>query len=261
MRTPITYYGGKLSMVSQILPLIPTHTIYTEAFFGGGAIFFAKESAQLSVINDTNHFVTVFYTVLRTQFNELKQMIDCTLYSRKTCKVAQDIYDAPHLFDKLHQAWAFWVVTSQGFSGAIGSWSYALSGNKVKTLNRKKLRFTKELAEKLEQSQIENSDALKVIKSRDTPKTFHFIDPPYIDADQGHYGGYTKEDFTNLLEALATVKGTFLLTTYDSELLSQYVKKHGWKQIKINKPLTAYASKDGEKRKRKIEVLTMNYSI
>ena len=45
-KTPITYYGGKLNLIKQILPLIPKHRIYTEAFFGGGAIFFAKEQAE-----------------------------------------------------------------------------------------------------------------------------------------------------------------------------------------------------------------------
>lgn len=35
MRTPITYYGGKQTMLKHILPLIPTHDLYTEAFCGG----------------------------------------------------------------------------------------------------------------------------------------------------------------------------------------------------------------------------------
>lgn len=39
MKTPITYYGGKQMMAKHILPLIPEHHIYSEAFFGGGAIF------------------------------------------------------------------------------------------------------------------------------------------------------------------------------------------------------------------------------
>ena len=35
MRTPITYYGGKQTMLKHILPLIPKHSLYTEAFVGG----------------------------------------------------------------------------------------------------------------------------------------------------------------------------------------------------------------------------------
>ena len=29
MRTPISYYGGKQTMLKHILPLIPSHKIYT----------------------------------------------------------------------------------------------------------------------------------------------------------------------------------------------------------------------------------------
>lgn len=43
LSTPISYYGGKQSMLPHILPLIPKHEIYVEPFFGGGAVFWAKE--------------------------------------------------------------------------------------------------------------------------------------------------------------------------------------------------------------------------
>ncbi len=36
-KTPISYYGGKQNMLKHILPIIPKHEIYVEAFFGGGA--------------------------------------------------------------------------------------------------------------------------------------------------------------------------------------------------------------------------------
>lgn len=44
--------GGKSSMVDNILPFIPKHKIYIEPFFGGGAIFFAKDKSDIEVIND-----------------------------------------------------------------------------------------------------------------------------------------------------------------------------------------------------------------
>lgn len=46
MRTPISYYGGKQTMLKHILPLIPPHHIYTEAFCGGAAVLFAKRPAE-----------------------------------------------------------------------------------------------------------------------------------------------------------------------------------------------------------------------
>ena len=42
MKTPISYYGGKQTMLKHILPLVPAHKLYTEAFCGGAALLFAK---------------------------------------------------------------------------------------------------------------------------------------------------------------------------------------------------------------------------
>lgn len=42
MKTPITYYGGKQNMLKHILPLVPKHSLYTEAFAGGAALFLQK---------------------------------------------------------------------------------------------------------------------------------------------------------------------------------------------------------------------------
>ncbi|MDR1672315.1 MAG: hypothetical protein LBS09_02455 [Bacteroidales bacterium] len=69
----------------------------------------------------------------------------------------------------------------------------------------------------------------------------------------GHYRGYTEEDFTRLLEVLSKVKGRFLLSSYPSEVLSQYVAKHGWTSNEIEMRKSAGGG-------TKTKVLTMNYS-
>ena len=68
LKTPISYYGGKQNMLKEILPRIPEHTIYTEAFFGGGAVFFAKPPVKSETINDTNNMVVNFYDVLKLDY-------------------------------------------------------------------------------------------------------------------------------------------------------------------------------------------------
>lgn len=270
MRSPISsYYGGKASLVHRILPLIPEHSIFIEPFFGGGSVLFSKEPSKGEIINDTNDAVINFFKVLKNNFDELKKKVDATLYSRTEYKVALTMYKAPHLFNNVQRAHSFWVLTVMGFSGTIGSFSYDKDCSKARTLKNKRLRFNnKELSERLSSVQIENTDALKVLKSRTTKNSFAFIDPPYVDkrtkdgniADQGHYSGYSKQDYIDLLNTLENIEGKFLLTTYDSDLLTQYVKKNNWYQIKIEKPLTAYKSVGG-KRKKKVEVFSANYDI
>jgi len=249
-------------MARHILPLIPEHEIYVEPFFGGGAIFWAKEPSKCEVINDVNMNIINFYEVLKHGYFELKKKIEATLHSRETYKKAMIIYDSPWLFadDEIIRAWAFWVVTNQGFSCKIGTWGYDRS-KRAKTIANKVEAFKEELSDRLRLTQIEQNEAPKVITSRDTENTFVYADPPYIDTNQGHYGGYTHEHFRRDLDALAGMKGKFLLSTYPSEILTEYIEKYGWKTVHIEKMLSASNGAKLTKRKRKIEVLTANYDI
>lgn len=261
MKTPISYYGGKLNLVSQILPLIPEHHIYTEAFFGGGAVFFAKAPSESETINDTNSMVVNFFEVCTTDFERLKAKIESTLFSRASYTVAMAIYRMPHLFDRLQQAWAFYIGTNMGFGCDIGSWGYDRYGKRVKTFLNKKLAFDGNVPKRLLGVQIENTDALKVITARDTEDAFHYVDPPYINTNMGHYGGYTEMDFRNLLDVLSNIKGKFLLSSFPSEILDGYTKKNGWHVKTFDRPLSARKSENGKPRQRKTEVLTANYPI
>ena len=265
-KTPITYYGGKLNMLKHILPLIPEHRIYTETFFGGGAVFFAKEAVESEVINDVNNQVINFYEILRSDFDKLKTKIECTLFSRASYSVALVIYKMPHLFDKLQQAWAFYIATAMGFACQANSWGYDKYGKRVKAFLNKKVRFDQSIVKRLETTQIESTDACKVIMARNTIDAFHYVDPPYVidennSVNQGHYNGYTQSDYRRLLDTLSEVKGKFLLSSYPSPLLDTYIKMHGWHTKSFEKPLSAAKAQKGVKRKRKLEVLTANYTI
>ena len=260
-KTPITYYGGKITLLNKILPLIPEHRIYTEAFFGGGAVYFAKEPVESEVINDRLNLVVNFYEVARKDFNDLRQKIEASLFARKTYMKAKFICETPNMYNKLEMAWAFYVATNMGFTCQIGSWGYDKYGKRVKSFLNKKLQFNETIPNRLAHTQIENNDACKVIKSRDTSESFHYVDPPYINSNQGHYGGYSEQDYKNLLDTLSNIEGKFLLSSYPSEILEAYIQKNNWYSIHIEKPLSASKAKLGKKRPRKIEVLTANYPI
>ncbi len=262
MKTPIPYYGGKQGMLRHILPLIPEHRIYTEAFFGGGAVFFAKPPSEAETINDTNSMAVNFYEVAKTDFDSLKAKVENTLFSRTTYSVAWAVYRAPHLFDKLQQAWAFYIATTMGFATTIGSWGYDKYGTRVKSFVNRKIAFGESIPKRLENAQIECNDACKVIASRDAEDAFHYVDPPYVGTYLGHYKGYTKEDFKRLLDCLSEAKGRFLLSSFPSEILKEYTEKNGWHSRSFEKPLSARKVGAGTTRtSKKTEVLTANYPI
>lgn len=258
MKTPISYYGGKQSMLKHILPIIPEHRVYIEPFFGGGAVFWAKEESEVEIINDYNGMVVNFYQQLKSNFDELKTLIDSTPYSREVYKQAMVIYNNPYIFSPVHKAWAFWVGTIQGFSNKIGSWRSSTQRSKESLLNfNKKAAFERSLSYRLEFVQIEHKNAVELIKKQDSPDSFFYVDPPYVDSNQGHYGGYTQEHFDELLEVLSSLKGKFLLSSYPNDNLNKYRKEFNWQSS--DKEMNLSSSRTGNKRK--IEALTANYDI
>ena len=258
LNSPITYYGGKKQMVPHILPLIPEHKVYVEPFFGGGAVFFAKDPVELEIINDLNQSVMIFYRQLKENFSELRQMIQGSLHSREAYNRAKVIYELPDLFEEVQIAWSFWILTNQGFAGKIGSWGYdKKSPNKVtRTIRNKKLNFDELLLDRLEATQIECNDALKVIENRDSEDTFHYIDPPYVGTNLGHYGGYNEQHYQELLELISSLKGKFMLSNFPSDQLDDFIKKYGWKLLSFDKVKSAGKRL---KKTRKTEEIVMNY--
>lgn len=259
IKTPISYYGGKQKLCSTILQLIPEHTLYAEPFVGGGAIFFGKDPSEVEVVNDTNQELINFYRVVQNHYVELERMIRATLHSRRLHSDASVIYNNPHLFDEVRRAWAVWVLSSQSFASIIdGSWGYDKASNttSMKIANRRE-QFSEQLAERLQNVQIECADALYIIKSRDTQGSFFYCDPPYPNSDCGHYDGYSVSDFTNLLEVLERIEGRFLLSSYPIPVLEEFTRRNGWHSRGIEQKVSVNKGYG----KKKVEMLTANYPI
>lgn len=257
MKTPITYYGGKQTLASRLLALIPKHTLYCEPFFGGGAVFFAKPKSEVEVINDINGEIINFYKTTKTKFKELEKEIKSTLHSRELYKRARVVYEHPELFSEVKRAWAFWTLANQGFAGQLTSWGFGKDSSKEVTLSRKRDGFTKEYSDRLKAVQIESNDALKVIDRCDTKDTFFYVDPPYFNSDMGHYKGYTEQDYQKLLDKLSKIKGTFLLSSYPSEILKRYIKKNKWQVQSIEKKVSVTKHTN----KKKTELFVFNYPL
>lgn len=76
---------------------------------------------------------------------------------------------------------------------------------------------------------IENRNALDVIACYEAPDAFHFVDPPYVNSDCGHYGDtFNERNMEQLLQLLETVKGKFLLTMFPFQMIDRYAQKNGW---------------------------------
>ena len=255
---PISYYGGKQKMLQYILPIIPQHEIYVEPFCGGAAVFFAKSASTIEVLNDTNSELINFYRCIQNDFSSLEKEIRISLHSRRLHKDAQVIYSNPHMFNEIKRAWAVWVLATEGFCSMLdGTWGYDLKkGTTTRKVTNKRDSFSEQFAIRLQNVQIECTDALRIITTRDRPETFFYCDPPYFNSYCGHYDGYSESDFTALLDQLSQIDGKFLLSSYPSDVLTKFTKKHKWRSKSIIQQVSVNRGGNGRK---KTEVLTWNY--
>jgi DNA adenine methylase len=228
MKPAFSYYGGKQRLASKILDYIMEipHTIYVEPFAGAATLLFAKPYPAITnsahyreVINDTNDLVINFYRIAQLQGEALHELLKSTLYSQNEHRLACSICKDRNETDPLIRAWAFYVSIQMSFSNKLNSgWSSCVYGyNLAATWNNKLSRFQLCL-DRLRNVHIASEDALRCIERWDSPQTLFYLDPPYPNTDQGHYKGYTINDWSKLCSLLDKSQGSYVLSNYEQEI-------------------------------------------
>lgn len=257
-KPPLSYYGGKQNLLRYILPLIPKHEIYVEPFAGGAAVFFAKKSCKVEVLNDTNDRLITFYRVLKTNFEELNTMIQGTLHSESDYYRAKDIYKDSDNYSDVEIAWAVWVQCNMSFGKKIfGGFAFdSESEGDYASRTYRRIKGVIDLLEKRKPN-IFCRSAIELPDTYNKPESFYYIDPPYLGSNCGHYGGWTEKDEVRLMQWIENLNGKFLLSGYPNEIRDTYREKNGWEYKTITQALSV--SGKHNKGKKKIETLIYNY--
>lgn len=137
-----------------------------------------------------------------------------------------------------------------------GTFGYDFNGAMPKKVRNAKDEFTERICIRLQHVTIENRNALDVIACYDSPDTFHFVDPPYVNSDCGHYEGvFSEQNLEQLLDLLETVKGRFMLTMFPFELIDRRAQRNGWIIHRIERTISASKTS----RRRQEEWIVCNY--
>lgn len=260
----ITIYGGKYRIARYIMRKLPfpLHTVYAEPFAGGASPLFVKglpKPANMhnyrEAINDINGLLISLYRVAKERPDALSDKLSATAYSKLEYDRAVAIYRAPEQADELDQAWAAYVCSFMGFSGIWGAgWRRAVKGRNPANTWNNKLKTLRRRMDRLKEVHIDNVDAIDFIRYWDSPQTVFYCDPPYPGADQGHYGGYTVDDFAALVETLSKCRASFVLSNYDQPLVSVPLD---WNRYEIQTTMSAANSKrtSNGQSSRRVEVV------
>ena len=259
IRTPISYYGGKQRIASKIVSYIKAipHTVYAEPFCGGCSVLYNKGTKDVSnknyyseAINDINDRLITFFRVARENPDELERRLSLTLYSRSEHKKALFIYNNANNYSDVDVAWAVYILCNWSFSKTIGrGWSFSCKSQNLTNTFNSKLKILPKCFERLRNVYIDCLDALKFIKYWDRPHTLFYCDPPYLNADQGHYRGYGIKEYQELCNLLDNCKASYILSNYYQDIYP----KSAQKVIEI--PVTMSASRNKNVPKARTEML------
>jgi DNA adenine methylase len=237
LRAPIQWVGGKGQMIAKLMKHVPLGgKPYCEPYMGAATLFFARDPAPVEVLNDMDGDLVNLFRCLqdKTLFEELKWKIQYTIYARAELVRAMEILKDKSVTDRVLRAWAFFVLHNMKM-GTDNSWgrTFTSVNGCADTVNNWIMRLTMldDWHKRLLFAQIDNRDAIDVIRYWDTPDTVFYVDPPYhldtrktkqvyaVEPDSDHH--------IRLVDTLLKCQGAVVLSGYDHPVYAP-LSDAGW---------------------------------
>lgn len=221
MNALLKYPGSKWKVADWIISRFPHHKVYLEPFFGSGACFFKKAPCYLETVNDINGDIVNLFRVCRERPDELSRQLTLTPFAREEFENCYEHSEYP-----IEQARRTLVRYHQSF-GTSNSSKYSwrnvqtYGGPRTATMWNNLPEIVQDVARRLKDAQIENTDALELIRRYNHPKTLIYIDPPYL-LDLRKRNMYqnemSDEQHKELIQIIKRSKSMIVLSGYDNEL-------------------------------------------
>lgn len=266
---PLKWHGGKHYLAPKIIALMPKHTHYVEPYFGGGAVLLAKDPEGVSeVVNDINGDLMNYWGVLASPelFFDFQRAVSCMPFSEKLFEAARGDDDEDEDESPVGQAASFFVLCRQSLAGRMKSFAPLSRTRTRRGMNEQASAWMgavdglPEVHARMRRVAVLNQDALKVIKSQDGKATLFYCDPPYMHETRKTTADYAHEmtlaQHIELLGALETIKGRFMLRGYRSNLYDAAALACGWNRHDFDLPNNASSKKEKE---RKTECVWCNF--
>ena len=118
----IPWIGGKRRLAELLLSRFPAHTCYVEVFAGGAAVYFARNPAEVEVLNDVNGDLVNLYRVVTHHLEEFVRQFKWALTSRQVFKWLQET--RPETLTDVQRAARFFYLQQQSFGGKVAGQSF-----------------------------------------------------------------------------------------------------------------------------------------
>jgi len=188
----------------------------------------AKRPSYVEIINDLNDDIINLFNILRDPIlrQQLIEEIELTPYSRKEHELSY--YPCEDVLEKTRR---FLIRSNQGWQGRTTKSGWKTGEKEFRSIHiwtKLPQRLTR-FAERLKNVQIECRPAVEIIEKRDTPDTFHFIDPPYPEKTlkqkrRGYLYHMTDREHEELIDLILGLKGKVLITMNENSIYDKLLQ-------------------------------------
>lgn len=216
--------------------------MYVESYGGAGSVLLRKERSYAEVYNDLDGEIVNLFQVFRnpSQSRELIRLIRLTPYARSE-------FDASYITadDPIEQARRTLFRAAAGFGGGAATFTQkyktGFRSNVVTRRSRPPAHDWGNFPQVIEDAigrlcgvVIENEPAIKVIRRYDSPRTLHYIDPPYPFstrtrrcAGNSYRHEMIDDDHRELAGVLRSAEGMVIISGYACDLYDDELYS-GW---------------------------------
>jgi DNA adenine methylase len=246
----LTRRGNKRRIAGAIIPKFPDHSLYIELFFGAGGMFFSKDPARRSIVNDSDAEVYNLFKVVAEQGHDLAAAWDAMPVHESLWRewVSGTIPDDPVM-----RACRFILLSNYSFLGNGRTMRFA-NGN-AKQIVLDALDGTRDRLRGVEFMCCHWRDVIRRIPKTavERGKAFVYADPPYLGTSHNYAEGFKEADTRELFATLALSGLNFMVSEFDHPVVLECALTHGLEVTII-----------GERhnlKNRRTEVVVTNYPL
>lgn len=235
------YIGGKKRLARRLSDLIGSipHVTYAEVFVGMGGVFFRRNARpKAEVINDWSAEVHNFFRILQVHYVAFLEMMRFQISSRAEFERLAAV--DPATLTDMQRAARFLYLQRTAFGGKVAGRNFGVSPVNAARFDITKLQpMLEAIHDRLASVTIERLTWADFIRRWDRPGTLFYLDPPYY-GSEGDYGPgmFRREEFEQMAQLLAGIKGRFILSINDAPAIRQLFGDFKCEQVDVRYTLS-----------------------
>ena len=270
-RYPFAYFGGKVSWLDFILPLLDESCRhFVDVFGGSGSVVFNVPQFKWRTYNDINKQLYHFFKTLREQPDELVRQIGLTPRSRHEFEISRDSELWENNLSDIEKARRTFISVSQSILSIMrgtASWSYSLAtkeGGRKPSPNVMRDRVER-VAREIAMVNLENKPWDDILQRYDDEGVLMYLDPPYLMEVRCGAKAYQyemeRDEHVKMLKMIHQAKSKVILSGYDNDLYDDILD--GWhksvSEPRVMRSTSSFLDEDTREDKKRIEVCWTNY--